>query len=1041
MASSALLSSHRTLRHSPASSYPPIRPRIVFQASSIISSTSTSFQPSNPARQQRSIWWWHRRGGWRSQTESLLHEISQLENNHVKRSEFYDYIRNILRGHPALYLSGENDRHYGPMLKKTSQVGGVYYLACNGKAKGWGRELKKSKDKNGKGAMPNKEWNSGVTRENDPTESVRRDFERRVEEFKRSIDRDPYSAIFGTRLEPFKFGLRSLFGSKDPQSRSSPLFSRDARKSTVDAGTGSGKTTHKVKINEDDALSSGTTADAAFEFDPISGRMVPTKGKSYGYQTIGAPASGDNKAKPKANNKEYNPKPAQKADTVGPSVEPKQPLPAKPTPPDGTNDVRIGNVWLMGEPEKAATSKDIASSEQKNAATSTLDTGNGSLKHSPLGATAISTDFQPYPDRLAKMVDTYPEPRTDSTKSGPKLKAKNASPIKHTPNANLTTPPQAFGANNENLESEDLDRLRAHDLRASYDKISGENQKYETAAYGTLPNAECGLDDEGFRVSYPGSKKASLVNLLEDDVRKLKSKYWELLSEWEDVISLRSYTKGKENLSGVGTTDAHQSDKIHPIFGTDVAEAERHNQIANIARELREVKEATNAMSSLLKKDHVPAKAAPYGIKEAIRDVSILKNIVTSVEECHAQVSSIAKDLRDIEESVNVLSSQMKTNGHPWDDRVSPFEAVVSFSPHSDTSNTTSSVVKTVMKERHKQIANIGETLQNIEKTNTLASHVLFQLLGYMDAIKLYHEQQDKKKATLAQNTTPKPSQYRVLAYDSLTMEVKDVGISSGHSGSGDIAQQLHPTEALTRLNHPSRFLDYFPLLEAQGYEIVSGGGDILIFKRVTGWEGDTDVSTKANNFNVAGANKYKEQDGDMVHSPSQAAQLEKESIDQVEGRASTAEPQAEKIGKKDDDMVHSPAEAAQLENESIDQVEGKSTTAKPQVKETEKKDDGTVHSPSRAAQLEKESMDEVESKSSTNGSSSAHFAESSSASPTIPPKDKKQKQPRKTVRRFLLTGGVAGATCYALGVIAEYFRTGGQDGLGPRGFTGLEGR
>ncbi|KAI1938934.1 hypothetical protein LOZ66_003011 [Ophidiomyces ophidiicola] len=46
-----------------------------------------------------------------------------------------------------------------------------------------------------------------------------------------------------------------------------------------------------------------------------------------------------------------------------------------------------------------------------------------------------------------------------------------------------------------------------------------------------------------------------------------------------------------------------------------------------------------------------------------------------------------------------------------------------------------------------------------------------------------------------------------------------------------------------------------------------------------------------------------------------------------------------------------------------------------------------------------------------------------------------------KTLRRMLLTGAAAGGSCYALGVVAEYFRTGGQDGLGPRGFTGLGGR
>ncbi|KAK2739580.1 hypothetical protein FQN57_006542 [Myotisia sp. PD_48] len=47
----------------------------------------------------------------------------------------------------------------------------------------------------------------------------------------------------------------------------------------------------------------------------------------------------------------------------------------------------------------------------------------------------------------------------------------------------------------------------------------------------------------------------------------------------------------------------------------------------------------------------------------------------------------------------------------------------------------------------------------------------------------------------------------------------------------------------------------------------------------------------------------------------------------------------------------------------------------------------------------------------------------------------------RSVARRVVLAGVITGSTCYAIGVVVEYFRTGGQDGLGPQGFTGLEGR
>lgn len=42
-------------------------------------------------------------------------------------------------------------------------------------------------------------------------------------------------------------------------------------------------------------------------------------------------------------------------------------------------------------------------------------------------------------------------------------------------------------------------------------------------------------------------------------------------------------------------------------------------------------------------------------------------------------------------------------------------------------------------------------------------------------------------------------------------------------------------------------------------------------------------------------------------------------------------------------------------------------------------------------------------------------------------------------IRRMLFTGTAAAGTCYALGVVTEYFRTGGSDGRGVDAFTVFE--
>lgn len=40
---------------------------------------------------------------------------------------------------------------------------------------------------------------------------------------------------------------------------------------------------------------------------------------------------------------------------------------------------------------------------------------------------------------------------------------------------------------------------------------------------------------------------------------------------------------------------------------------------------------------------------------------------------------------------------------------------------------------------------------------------------------------------------------------------------------------------------------------------------------------------------------------------------------------------------------------------------------------------------------------------------------------------------------RMALAGIATAASCYAIGVVTEYFRTGGQDGRGIDGFTAFE--
>ncbi|KAL4803964.1 hypothetical protein BDV18DRAFT_143581 [Aspergillus unguis] len=75
----------------------------------------------------------------------------------------------------------------------------------------------------------------------------------------------------------------------------------------------------------------------------------------------------------------------------------------------------------------------------------------------------------------------------------------------------------------------------------------------------------------------------------------------------------------------------------------------------------------------------------------------------------------------------------------------------------------------------------------------------------------------------------PAAETYRIFAYDPSSSKVFEAETTSSLEAS---AEHLHPTEVLTRLSNPAKFLPCLNQMHADGYEIVSGGGDILVFRR-----------------------------------------------------------------------------------------------------------------------------------------------------------------------------------------------------------------
>ncbi|KAK0643799.1 hypothetical protein B0T16DRAFT_331615 [Cercophora newfieldiana] len=87
-----------------------------------------------------------------------------------------------------------------------------------------------------------------------------------------------------------------------------------------------------------------------------------------------------------------------------------------------------------------------------------------------------------------------------------------------------------------------------------------------------------------------------------------------------------------------------------------------------------------------------------------------------------------------------------------------------------------------------------------------------------------------KTTAEPAVAAAPRPTLYKVLVYDP-TMQCIDIAETT--SVVSDTSTPLTPAEVLLRISNPAKFLPHFGPLQAQGFEIVSGAGDVLIFRKV----------------------------------------------------------------------------------------------------------------------------------------------------------------------------------------------------------------
>ncbi|KAI0889157.1 uncharacterized protein GGS22DRAFT_68128 [Annulohypoxylon maeteangense] len=210
----------------------------------------------------------------------------------------------------------------------------------------------------------------------------------------------------------------------------------------------------------------------------------------------------------------------------------------------------------------------------------------------------------------------------------------------------------------------------------------------------------------------------------------------------------------------------------------------------------------------------------------------------------------------------------------------------------------------------------------------------------------------------LEPSRTTEPTIYKILAYDPSTQKIN---IAETTSIVPDQAVPLTPAEVLLRLSNPTKFFPHFAPLEAEGFEIVSGEGNVLVFRQVRHSKtADSETGAPVNPIDLMGK--------------------------------STALPNAAAF-----------VSPTGFVNYDVPNVEEEPQTTPFRSGIDVRREEPVFSGP-------KVTKEEAE-------------------------KEKGKKKKRGLGKRVLLGGAWAAGISYGLGVVSEYFKTGGMDGKGPGRF------
>jgi hypothetical protein len=269
----------------------------------------------------------------------------------------------------------------------------------------------------------------------------------------------------------------------------------------------------------------------------------------------------------------------------------------------------------------------------------------------------------------------------------------------------------------------------------------------------------------------------------------------------------------------------------------------------------------------------------------------------------------------------------------------------------------------------HISIASVTTSALNDSLNETLESTRRF-----IDDVKVLTNDIQKACEIVEATANTSLDTLRILAFDSASSQVVCGETTSSMHANEPIR---HAADVLLQLNKPAKFLPYFAEMKSDGYEIVSGGGDILIFRKTvtSGSENAMTESADIEHLRLSTDGKA----GSAADSPSQPSPNTDRSSSRIVNRQETVFTG----GPPNWSPYHPPSSSIPP-----------TSVAAPELQYTQ-------------------------TEPSTKSSTASRLG--------------------KGLRRIVLSGVATAGTFYAIGVVCEYFLTGGQDGLGPEGFTEFE--